>query len=43
MLEVPIGVADQEQVGTQQIVGSLLQIALAEMGWAEVYWMMEST
>lgn len=43
MLEVPIGVADQEQVGTQQIVGSLLQIASAEMGWAEVYWVMEST
>jgi len=32
MLEVAIGVADQEQVGTQQIVGLLLQIASVEMG-----------
>ena len=32
MLELEVGVADQEQVGTQQIVGLLLQIASAEMG-----------
>jgi len=32
MLEVAVGVAGQEQVGMQQIVGLLLQIASAEMG-----------
>ena len=32
MLEVAVGVADQEQVGMQQIVGLLLQIVSAEMG-----------
>jgi hypothetical protein len=41
---VAVGAADQEQVGMQQIVvGLLLQIASVETGWAEVYWMMEST
>jgi hypothetical protein len=43
MLEVAVGVAGQEQVGMQHIVGLLLQIASVGMGWAEVYWMMEST
>jgi hypothetical protein len=32
MLEVAVGVADQEQVGMQQVVGLLLQIASVEMG-----------
>jgi hypothetical protein len=43
MLEVAIVVADREQVGMQHIVGLLLQIAWAEMGLAEVYWLMELT
>ena len=40
MLEVGAGVVDQGQVGMQQTVGSLRLIAPAEMGSAEVCWMM---
>jgi hypothetical protein len=43
MLGVAVGVADQERVGMQRIVGLPLQIVSVEMGWAEVYWTMEST
>ena len=43
MLGVAVGVVDQERVGMQRIVGFPLQIVSVGMGWAEVYWTMEST
>jgi len=39
MPEVGVAVVDRGRVDTQRTAGSLPQIAVVEMGSAEVYWM----